>query len=905
MTFSLLTTKLYKPMVRPGLVSRSRLTNLLNDGSVKKLTLISAPAGYGKTTLLSEWAAGCKFPVAWLTLDEGDNESIRFWRYVDATLQTVDTRLGKSSRPDLLSPRPLILKQTITDLVNDITSTNLEFVLVLEDYHLIDNSEVHASVTFLLEHLPPQMHLIITTRSDPPLQLALWRGRAQMREIRAEDLRFTPDEAVFFINQTMQLSLTKQDIASLEERTEGWITGLQMAALALQGISQTKPEEMSSFIRDFAGSNRYILDYLMEEVLDRQPREIQKFLLRTSILENLSGSLCDAVMGIHPRTPEGETRSSQKTLEYLERSNLFLVSLDSDRLWYRYHRLFADLLRARLEQNAPQQIPELHTRASEWLESNQRFPEAINHALAANNYGRACHLIEGLIEEGMPTQTGMPILWGWIKRLPPEMVLTRPWLCIAQAMSTMFRNDVEGIEPLLAAAEQAIHPDDRSDLHRTWRGYIASLRAFVADVHNDVPHTIEKAQLALECLRPIDAATRSFAIYMLGRAYFICGNFSKAIATLNENVHQCIESNLTGTIALSLSMLSMIYRIQGRLQASMDLLADGRAYIESHDPRRVTISGLAFVGQAIAHYEWNNLDEAEKIIRRSLDLCEPWASPSAMCRCYMVLTRILQSQGKLPEAVEALRLAEESIHGHSLVPEVISDLNAMRVDFWLATGQFSKASQWAQEWQKSVQTETAFSVPKERNEIALAQVLIAEENFDAAFHILELLAVAAERVGRIGNLIQIRNLQALAFHNHGDQSQALKMLNESLALAKPEGYIRTYIDMGKHMREMLQAYVNKFSSENRLYAQKLLYVFARPDLDESLMHSTSDLVEPLTAREVEILQAVGQGLSNSQIAKKFFLAEGTVKFYMHTVLTKLGVHSRTQAVFEAKKQKII
>jgi len=904
-SFSVLATKLYKPMVRPGLVSRSRLTNLLNGGLDKKLILISAPAGYGKTTLLSTWATGCENPVAWLTLDEGDNESVRFWRYVDAALQTIDSRVGKSLRPEIFSTQSILPEQILTDLLNDIAKVKVELILVLEDYHLIDNFEVHASVNFLLEHLPPRMHLIITTRSDPPLQLPLWRGRAQMMEIRAEDLRFTPDEAASFINQTMQLGLTSNDIVSLEERTEGWITGLQMAALALQGISRTKPEEISFFVRNFAGSNRYILDYLVEEVLNHQPQEIQDFLLQTSILETLSRPLCNAVTGIRSQTSEGETCPSQQTLEYLERSNLFLVSLDPERLWYRYHRLFADLLRARLEQSAPQQIPELHTRASEWHELNQRFPDAINHALDAKNYGRACHLIEGLVEDGMPTQTGMPVLWGWIRRLPPEMVLTRPWLCIAQAMSAMFCNDVDGIEPLLIAAERAIQLDDRNDLHNAWKGYIASLKAFVSNVNSDVPGTIENAQMALECLRPVDAVTRSFAKYMLGRAYYINGNLTEAIATLTDNVYLSIEANLLGTIALSISLLSIIYRTQGRLQASLDLLADGRAHIESIDPRRVTISGLAFVGQAIVLHERNNLDEGERIIRRSLELCKPWSSPSATCRCYMVLARILLSQGKLPAAEEALRFAEESIRGRNPVPEVICDLNAVLVEFWLATDQLSRASQWAQEWQKSVHPEAAFSMPKEQNEITLARVMIAERNLDTAIQILGRVAAAAEGAGRLGNPIQIRNLQAIAFHDYGEQLEALKLPDESLTLAQPERYIRIYVDQGERMREMLQAYTQEFSSENIIYTQELLRAFVAPDSFETSQPNSSNLIEPLTVREIEILQAVGEGLSNRQIAKKFFIAEGTVKFYVHAVLSKLGVHSRTQAVFEAKKQKLI
>jgi len=911
----LIKSKLSAPQVRAGLVARPQLLRQLEEGTLGPFTLVCAPAGYGKTALLTNWIATLKHApnpnspiICWVSLDNEDNEPIRFLSYLVAAIETAGAGISTDARTMLQSNTEPPLQIILSVLINDLERLATPTFIVLDDYHSITNKAIHESIAFLLDHLPSNVHLVMATRSDPPIPLARLRARRQMVEFRAVELRFSYEEMECLFNEVMGLSLAPKDMARLGERTEGWIAGLQMAALALKGISQTKPEEISFFVSNFAGSNRYILDYLVEEVLNHQPQEVQDFLLQTSILESLSGPLCDAVTRIRLRTSEGDIRSSQTILEYLERSNLFLVSLDPDRLWYRYHHLFADLLRARLEQSAPQQVPELHTRASEWNEQNQRIPEAINHALDAQDYGRTCRLIEILVEERMRAQSGITLLWGWIQRLPPKIVMTRPWLCIMQAISAMFVNDVDRIEPFLSAAEQAIHPDDRPDLHKIWHGHIACLRAFVADVHNDVPHTIEMAKLALECLQPEDAdarATCAFAKYMLGRAYYLCGDFSEAVATLTENVHESMDANLANAIAPTISMLSIIYRTKGRLRESLDLLTDGRAYIESYDPRRVTIGGLAFVGQAIVLHEWNNLNEAERIIRRSLELCEPWASPSASCRCYMVLARVLQSQGKLPEAAEALRLADLSIRSRSPFPEVICDLNAVRVGFWLATGQLSRASQWAREWQKSIHPETVFSILTEQNEMTLARVLIAEGRLDVALQTLARLAIAAESAGRMGHLIQIRNLQALAFHDKGNQAQALEMLNESLALAKPEGYIRTYVDEGECMREMLLAYTHAASSENKFHAQKVLEVFPAPGPVGASIARSSNLVEPLTNREIEILQAMAEGCSNRQIAEKLILAEGTVKFYVHAVLVKLGVHSRTQAVFEAKKQKII
>jgi len=894
------------------MVARPQLLRQLDEGTSSPLTLVCAPAGYGKTALLTTWLGSLKHTtdtdgpiIGWVSLDNGDDEPIRFLTYLVAAIEIGGTGINIDARRMLQSNTIPPLQTILSVLLNDLERLAVPIFVVLDDYHAITNKAIHESIAFLLDHLPSNVHLIMATRSDPPIPLARLRIRRQLVEIRAADLRFSYEEAKSLFNEMMTLGLTPDDTARLEERTEGWIAGLQMAALALRSISQTKPEAISFFVSNFAGSNRYILDYLVEEVLNHQPQEIQNFLIQTSILESLSGPLCDAVTGIRPGASGGEAWSSQSILEYLERSNLFLVSLDTDRLWYRYHHLFADLLRARLEQNALQLVPELHRQASEWYEHNQRFPDAIAHALHALDYRRACRLIEILVEERMHAQSGITPLWIWIRQLPPEIVLTRPWLCIMQATSAMFLNDVDKIEPFLKAAEQAIHQDDRPDLIKTWQGHIACLRAYVADVHNDVPRTIEMAHLALSCLQPDDHATQAFAKYLLGRAYYLCGDFSKALTTLTENVYKSIEANLANVIAPSLSMLSIIYRTKGNLRESLDLTADGRAYIESYDPRRVTIGGLAFVGQAIVLHEWNNLDEAEGIIRKSLELCKPWNSPSVTCRCFMVLARILQSRDKVNAAAEALRLAEESIRGRSPFPEVLSDLNVVRVGFWLAIGQLSRASQWAQEWQENAQPEDDFSIPQEQNEITLTRVLIAERSFEAALQILERLASATNSAGRIGHLIQIRNLQALAFHDKGNQAQALEMLDASLALAKPEGYIRTYVDEGERMLEMLLAYTRAVSSENNLYAQKILEAFAAHGPVGVPIATSSSLLEPLTTRELEILQAMAEGFSNRQIAEKFILAEGTVKFYVHAVLVKLGVHSRTQAILEAKKQKII
>ena len=882
------------------------------ESTINPLTLVCAPAGYGKTTLLINWIADIKKTskpghpiICWVSLDEGDNETIRFLIYFVAALETAKSGIAIETSRMLQSSPPPPLQTILAVLINELEKLTISVCLVLDDYQFISDKTIHESMAFLLDHLPANFHLVISTRSDPPIPLARLRARRQLTEIRADHLRFSYEETEALFNQAMGLDLTTKEIYSLDDRTEGWIAGLQMAALAIKSISLSKPIDTAKFVNNFTGSNRYILDYLVEEVLRHQSQEVQDFLLQTSILVNLNGSLCDAVIGIQSWKTNGQFISSQMILEYLERANLFLVSLDSDRRWYRYHHLFADLLRARLEQRVPEMVPELHKRASKWYEQNQHIPESIDHALDAGEYEQACSLIDTLVGKTLLQNTGFGMLLGWIKRLPAKISLSHPWLCIVQAYSAVFTNEVEKIGPLLEAAEQAIPPENHPELLNSWRGNIASLRAFAADNHNDVPQTILMAEQALEYLRSDDSATRTFAKYMLGRAYFLSGDFSHAETTLTENIHECIESKTTNSIATSLSLLSIIYRIKGRLRESNKLLEMGQANIEKFDARRVTVGGLAFVGQAVVLQEWNDLEAAEKIIRKSLQLCVPWNSPSATCRCYMVLARILQSQGNLLEAGETLLLAEASIQGRSPMPEVLSDLNAIQVGYWLASGQTSRALRWSQGFGKSIKPEDGFSITQEQDEISFSRVLVAERQFDVALQNLGSMAIVAEIGARTGRLIVIRILQALALNAMGKQQQALEMLQISLAMAEPEGYLRIFIDEGEPMQKMLVAYLHAFPAGLTSYARTLLAAFITPHPMELSRTQSSNLVKSLTSREIEILQAMAEGFSNHQIAEKFTLAEGTVKFYVHSVLEKLGVHNRTHAVLEAKKNKII
>jgi LuxR family maltose regulon positive regulatory protein len=666
-----------------------------------------------------------------------------------------------------------------------------------------------------------------------------------------------------------------------------------MAALALTSQSDT-----ALFVKNFSGSHRYILDFLVEEVLHNQSEETQSFLVQTSILENLNGPLCDAVTRIPFTNP---SRSSQQTLEYLERANLFLVPLDTERNWFRYHHLFADLLRARLEKQHPEDIAILHLRASEWYRGNHQISKAIDHILSAGDYEMACTLIDDLVEQFI-AENGIGSLLAWIRKIPPEFISTHAWLCIAQAWSALFTNDVDRIEPLLQTAELNIHQDGQPFLQNAWRGHITCLRAFVADMYAETAGAIEMAHLALDVYRLENPAHRAFAGYLLGRAYFIEGNFPRALEALTESVNVSVETNATNIVAPTLSLLSKLRRIQGRLRESDKLLKEGEAYIERCNPQRVTIAGLVYRGQADHLRERDELEAAETLGWHALELCEPWVNPTSTCNCYTLLGRVYQAQGQLSKAEEMLHAADESIKGHSPFSEVVSDLNAAWVGFWLATDQLPKASQWAQKLRPGASPK---SINDEQDEITRTRVLIAEQQFDTALRSLECLISEAERGQRFGRLIEILNLQALALQAHGHIAQSLKVLQKSLALAEPEGYVRIFLDECEPMNHLLSSYMRSGSSKHKSYVQRLLSIFIGKSATNVARTQPRDIVAPLTSREAEVLQLLTTGLTNREIADSLFLSEGTVKFHVHHVLEKLQARTRSQAIAIAREHNLL
>jgi LuxR family transcriptional regulator, maltose regulon positive regulatory protein len=627
----ILATKLYLPPLRPNVVSRPRLLERLNEGLHGKLTLISAPAGFGKTTLVSQWLAGCGRPAAWLSLDEGENDPTRFLTYLVAAVQTIAVHIGKGVLGVLQSSQLPPLDSIVTTLLNDITTIRDPFILVLDDYHLLDAQPVDQVLTYLVEHLPPQMHLVIVTREDPPLPLARLRARSQLTEVRVTHLRFTPAEAAAFLTQVMGLSLSAENIAELERRTEGWIAGLQLAALSLQGH-----EDATSFIRSFTGSHHFVLDYLLEEVLGQQSERVQRFLLCTSILDRMSGPLCDAVV-LDP------SLSGQATLEYLEHANLFLIPLDEERRWYRYHQLFADLLRLRLHQSiasspaeAQSQVNALYLRASLWYEDHGLSLEAFHHAAAAHDVERAARLVEG---EGMPLLfrgAVTPVLH-WLESLPKTALDARPSLWVMYASALTMTGILSGVEEKLQAAEAAMQGTEPDDTTKDVVGQIAAMRAMLAVPANQLETIIAQSHRALEYLHPSNLASRTSTLWTLGFASFLQGDRAAARQAYSE------------AIALSQAADNFILYIGATIGLGTIQEADTQLSLAAETYRRVLhLAGdlpqppaiEAHLGLAHVLYEWNDLDEALQHGQQSVHLARQLENTDKCIAGEVVLARL-------------------------------------------------------------------------------------------------------------------------------------------------------------------------------------------------------------------------------------------------------------------------
>jgi LuxR family maltose regulon positive regulatory protein len=915
-SYPLILTKLCLPFIRPSLVTRQHLLEQLLQGLRGPLTLIIAPAGFGKTTLAASAVASCGMPVAWLSLDPNDSQAGRFLNYVITALQTADQTIGREATQLLGGLQQVSPESVLISLINDLNTAAREMVLVLDDYQFISSQAVHDQVLFLLEHCPVTLHLLIASRSDPPLPLARLRVRGQMIELRTADLRFTPEEAAQFLNEIMSLQLDTESIAMLEQRTEGWIAGLQMAALSMRGRG-----DVGEFIKGFSGTNRYILDYLLEEILSRQSPQIQHFLLYTSILERLAAPLCDALLvndeavqreanGGSPGSESLRFGESAFILEYLERANLFLVPLDDERIWFRYHHLFADLLRTQLQQSlGVQGVVQLHVRAADWHGQNGSLVEAIHHASMASDEERVERFIEQNYME-LVSRGEQSWLRSWTGTLSKVQVYHRPWLCIYKAYSHSWFGELDRAEVFLEAAEKRIRADTSAPDTQSMLGHVTYIKSRVTAMRGDLPRAIEYCIAAREYVPPSNLALQLDTRITLGYEYFLNGDYENASLILNEMIRSGISAGaVINTVAAS-CLMARLYTIQGLLHKSYDTYQTTTQLIPDARGQHLGARALVEVGIADVLCEWNELDAALTHLKQGLSLLPLWGKADDLTLAYITLARIHLAQGNESAAIEAVEKATQVVQKSGLFPEAPRALELAQVKTWLAQGDLQAATHWAASLQQRLGSDDQFMFENELTHIAQARVLIAQNSVNEAIEILLRLEETACSAHRMGRVIEILLIESLAMRRKGDFEAAILALTKCLTLAEPQGYVRVFLDDGKPVQTLLAewlAHANPSSLRN--YAVRLLSHFdTEPPVVTAAQVKvlpTGNLIEPLSERELEVLHLMALGRTNKEIAQQLIVAPGTIKAHTASIYRKLNVTNRTEAAARARQLGIL
>lgn len=894
MSESLLATKLLIPRCAPKVIFRRHLVERLHEGlrANIKLTLISAPAGFGKTTLVSHWISECQCAVAWLSIDVGDNDIGRFLAYLIAALQTIEPSFGNGLPELLQSSQPPSVEAILTALVNDLSAFPRAFILVLDDYHLIDIRPIYDAIAFLLDHTPPQMHLVIASREDPLLPLARLRASGQLTELRAADLRFSRSESAEFFDHVIGLNLSVEDVRLLDERTEGWIAGLKLAGLSLSGR-----KDVSQFILDFAGDHRYILDYLVEEVLQQQPAPIRNFLLQTSILSRMTGSLCDAVTG---------QENGQAQLEALERGNFFIVSLSDRRQWYRYHHLFAEVLSLHLATGQPDHVAVLHQRASAWYAQNGLMIDAVHHALAAPNFADAANLIEQAML-AMRQNRHDGILLEWLRALPDEQIWQRPILAVAYAHVLLANGQLEGVAERLDAAEHRLEAvaavgrraDSNVDTEMSRRllGEIAVARAGLALVHGDMSNTVTYAQRALATVPADDHLTRGGAAGFLGLAFWTNGDLLTAHQTYGEGMISLqkagnISDAVNGAIALATICIT-----RGRLREAMRTYERGLQLAAAQGGLLLRGAADMHVGISELLRERNQLDAAAERLQHSREMGEHAGFPHNRYRWYLAMARVREALGDFDGALALLEEAQRLYMVDFYPP--IRPISAVKTRILLAQQRMGEALDWVIEQHLTADDELHYL--REFEHITLARILLARFKNERSPHIyadamrlLARLLEAAEKGDRTGSVIEILILQALGYQMQEDIVAALAPLERALRLAEPEGYVRLFLDEGSPMAQLLEAAIKRGMTPD--YGRHLLVAFGHT---ETTPYGKPQLIERLTERELEVLRLLATDLSGPEIARRQTVSLSTIRTHTKNIYSKLAVNSRRAAVRRA------
>jgi LuxR family maltose regulon positive regulatory protein len=899
----LLTTKLFVPRTPAGFVFRPRLVEQLDEGSARELVLVCAPAGFGKTALLADWSQRRKRPVAWLSLDAADNDPVRFWRHVAAALDEVRPGVAERVGPLLARPAPTSFDGFVSALINELVGHPDPVFLVLDDYHLIEAESVHASLLFLLEHVPPGLHLVLASRADPPLPLARLRGRGKLAELRTFELRFTDAEAAALLREAVGHDLGDDTVTVLAARTEGWAAGLQLAALSLQGQS-----DVTQFVATFSGSHRYILDYLTTEVLERQPEPVRAFLLDTSVLDRLCSELCDAVTG---RT------DSQSMLEVIERANLFLVPLDAVRGWWRYHHLFADLLRTRLRMQQPHRVPVLHRNAGAWCEEHGLADEAFRHALGAEDARWAAHLIEQNAD-ALHLRSEGATLKRWLAALPAEVAESLPRLCLVQARLALLTGRVEQVEDLLDAAETrasaaADEPYEPSvgraaSVYTNVPAMVAASRAFLAELRGDADTTTAFASRSLALLDEGDWMLESLARGHLAIADWLRGRLLEAERGFVACVSGWRAAGESALVAWGCHHIGQIQRAQGRPDAALDTY--GQAFELATPPERPALpaAGAARVGMAEIAYLQGQLDGALRYVKEGIPLCRRLTYNQPLANGLATLAWIHHANGDAAGALDAIAEAEQ-IAPSSQVAELLNPVPANHARLLLAQGDVAAATRWTEEHGLAV--DDAPSYPREPAYLVLARVLIAGGAADRALSLLARLRDDA--AARPGSLVEIHALRALALSSLGDQALAVVALAEALTLACSQGYIRVFVDEGSTMGTLHGRLLAMRPDQRALigdvpvdYLARLARAFdvdaARRDpAGKKSPAIASGLVPALSDRELEVLRLLAAGKRNQEIADELYVTRDTVKKHITHILDKLGAATRIQAAARARE----
>jgi LuxR family maltose regulon positive regulatory protein len=908
---ALVSTKLRPSRARPNLVARPRLTAALEREPGRKLTLISAPAGFGKTTLLLEWfedRGGGGGSVAWLSLDEGDNDPVRFLSYLVASLgKSVGEGFGEGVLAALRSPEPPRMEAVLGALVNELASLPGEVGVILDDYHLIDSENVHGMVSFLLERLPEGAQLVVSGRVDPPLPLARVRARGQMSELHAADLRFTPEEAAAFLGEAMGLDLSADDVAALDGITEGWIAALQLAALSMRGR-----EDASGFVRSFSGGHRDVFDFLAEEVLQRQTEEVQTFLLETSILERFSGPMCDALTG---------RSDGQEMLEKLERENLFVVPLDDERRWYRYHHLFADFLHARLQHEDPERVEEMHRAVAAWCEHHGLIDAAVRHALAAGDPEWAARLIEQHVT-GLVARNERATLERWFAALPVEVIRSRPRLCLARAYRAMVGGRLDELEQLLEDAERALDAPDSGAEEQVVASSaesggatalffddlpasVANLRSALAYLRGDADGVVEFARLA-KARVPAGHFLSDVADWNLARARWMRGELDEAEQDMRVQVNEAARRAAEEPYrALAVSWtLGRVQSARGRLSAALRTYRDALKLSTVVGDSAKSVLGFAHVGLAEVMYEQNVLDAALEHADEGVERCRSLADRMPLAAGLATLAIIRQALGDPTGALRAIGEAEK-VGLSPKMTDLFNPVPAQRARLLLAQGDVAEAVEWAAERGLGVDDEPSYL--REREHLVLARVLLAEDKPEQAMRLLGRLRENAQAAQRIGSEIAILSLEAMAMQAKGEKENAASTLAHALILAEPEGYVRTFVDEGPPMTKLLSGLLEdnqrgRLDSLRRVPAHYLRKLLAALERDATgTARPATGLPEALSERELEVLQLIAAGKSNRRIASELFISVGTVKTHINHLYRKLDAHSRTQALARARE----